>query len=627
MGSLFSSPTSGSYHTLPSVLLKKKAIINMKNENDHECFKWCITRWLNPCDVHQERITKLLIEQSKELNWEGIKFPMNYRDINRFEKQNSNIHVNVFGYEKSVYILRSGVSKDGKTVCNLLLTSDGENQHYSLIHNMSRLLSSQTTKHDGEMFYCLRCFNHFPTEKSLDRHLEYCTKQDVIKTVLPKKGEFLIFKNHKHIVEHPINIVGDFECFTNPIDSCQPDNKNSFTQQYQKHIPSGFCVYPLLGEGIDFKHDPIISSNKDNLGLEFIDACTKIAIEFYNKFKIAKNMIMTDEDKKNFKESKVCWLCVKGDFIIPSSSCTSCYMMKQQSGGKYSCCKKCGIEKKMWKVRDHCHFTGKYRGAAHSKCNLENRIPKFIPILLHNLSGYDAHLFIKDLGKIDGNITVIPNNEEKYISFTKTIVVDTFIDKKDEKEKEIKRQLRFLDSYKFIASPQDKLVRNLTSCGKCDTCKPPSCIKRWNENGKIIYYDGIGVCEKCINCLKIGKPCQTPVDIRLIETKKYFKDTSLVMRKGVYPYDYMNCIEKFNDTKLPAKELFYSKLNDTNISDVDYEHAQKVWNVFECKNMRDYHDLYLKLDVLLLADIWQNFRKICRDNYKLDPSWYLQLQD
>ena len=80
------------------------------------------------------------------------------------------------------------------------------------------------------------------------------------------------------------------------------------------------------------------------------------------------------------------------------------------------------------KVRDHCHFTGRYIGAAHNKCNLKLKAPNFIPFVLHNLEGYDCHLFIKNLGVTEGNINCIPKNEEKYISFTKNIVVDTFMD-------------------------------------------------------------------------------------------------------------------------------------------------------------------------------------------------------
>ena len=104
---------------------------------------------------------------------------------------------------------------------------------------------------------------------------------------------------------------------------------------------------------------------------------------------------------------------------------------------------------------------------------------------------------------------------------------------------------------------------------------------------------------------------------------KYFsqKKQELLLRKGVYPYDHIDCLDKLLETKLPPKEAFYSLLNDEGISE-DYEHAQNVWKEFRMKSMRDYHDFYLKTDVLLLADVFEEFRKVCLDNYKLDPAWY-----
>ena len=110
---------------------------------------------------------------------------------------------------------------------------------------------------------------------------------------------------------------------------------------------------------------------------------------------------------------------------------------------------------------------------------------------------------------------------------------------------------------------------------------------------------------------------------KLIQTKKEFGEkVKLISRKGIYPYDYMNGIKKFSEEKLPPKEEFYSKLNDCNISDEDYNHAKEVWKEFEVKNLGEYHDLYLKSDVLLLADVFEEFRNVCLENYSLDPAWY-----
>jgi hypothetical protein len=205
-------------------------------------------------------------------------------------------------------------------------------------------------------------------------------------------------------------------------------------------------------------------------------------------------------------------------------------------------------------------------------CNLNYKIPKFFPVVFHNLSGYDSHLFIKKLA--GGKINCIPNNEEKYISFSREIVVDKFTTK-DGIEREVKRELRFIDSFRFMASSLDALSKNLTK-------------------------------EQCKN---IGR-------------RYSGKQLDLLLRKGVYPYDYVDCLAKLDETSLPPKDSFYSRLNDSGITDEDYEHAQTVWKEFGCKTFRDYHDLYNESDVLILADVFENFRDVCMKHYKLDPAWY-----
>ena len=110
---------------------------------------------------------------------------------------------------------------------------------------------------------------------------------------------------------------------------------------------------------------------------------------------------------------------------------------------------------------------------------------------------------------------------------------------------------------------------------------------------------------------------------QLIHTKSIFGDqTNLLSRKGVYPYDFMDSFEKFN-YQLPEKEAFFSRLNNENISEDDFQHAKNVWKEFNMKTMAEYHDLYLKTDTTILADVFENFRKPCLATYGLDPCWYL----
>ena len=141
--------------------------------------------------------------------------------------------------------------------------------------------------------------------------------------------------------------------------------------------------------------------------------------------------------------------------------------------------------------------------------------------------------------------------------------------------KPLHHQIRFIDSLKFMSSSLDKLASNLIK----DDFKN---LKRYYEGDKL----------------------------------------DLLTRKGIYPCEYMTSPEKLKETKLPPKEVFYSRLNEEDISDEDYTHAKKVWKTFKMKNLEDYHNLYNQVDVLLLPDVFENFRDICIKNYKLDPAHY-----
>ena len=170
------------------------------------------------------------------------------------------------------------------------------------------------------------------------------------------------------------------------------------------------------------------------------------------------------------------------------------------------------------KVRDHCHFTGKYRGAAHYIYNLQFKKPKFAPVIFHNLAGYDSHLFVKALGKTEGNISVFQIMRKSTPASAKISMLALSSTKKVKKlTLRISFALSTASSLRLLLL--DKLVCNL----RLD---------------------------------------------RLKETEKVYKyKIELVSRKGVYPYDYMDSITKFDETELPPKKALYSKLNDYNMSD------------------------------------------------------------
>ena len=235
----------------------------------------------------------------------------------------------------------------------------------------------------------------------------------------------------------PFVVYEDFEAFPENIDSCEPDNRRSFTEKYQKHKPCGFSYKIVCSEDISkflpkslLKQVLYRAKNADeDVAQIFVEKLEKDIYDIYQTFEKSK-MIYTRKDKEKFIKSEECWICEKG------------------------------LAKNDKKVRDHCHFTGKFRGAAHNDCNLKVKKPKFTSVFFHNLSGYDSHLFVKNIRKSEGDIICIPNNEEKYISFNKKIQVGTYLDK-DKNEKEIIHEIRFLDSAKFIASSLDSLVKNL----------------------------------------------------------------------------------------------------------------------------------------------------------------------
>ena len=538
---------AGSYIELPKALKNKNAIINMKNQ-DEKCFMWSVLRALNPKDIHPERIDKDLKSKQDTINMKGIHNPVNFRDIDRFESQNPNISISVVGYNKDERVYPLKISK--YTGCEhdivLLLIKDGEKSHYCLVKNMSALLASQINNHKGTCNICLNCFNGFKTPDSLNKHKEYCYNNECVKIVMPPPGTYLRFKNFLHSEKAPFAIYADFESLIKPMDNCDPNPNKSYTKKYQKHEPISFSYYII--SSIDGVYKPILRKYTKTKP-EDVDVIDVFISWLEEDVKAIANiepkkMIFTEEDRKQFNKASDCWIC--------------------------------GEELGNDRVRDHCHYTGRYRGPAHNNCNLKYRKPKSIPVFFHNLSGYDSHLFIKKIGSSNKkeNIKCIPNNEEKYITFTKTIITGQYTNKKGE-DKDKTFDIVFKDSLKFMSSSLGALVNNL----------PKNAFK---------------------NLLKYFTP----------------KQAEILKQKGFYPYEYMNTEEKFNDTKLPPREAFYSKLSGRGIKEKDYKHAWNVWNTFKMKTFKEYHELYNITDVLLLADVFENFRNLCLKIYGLDPVYY-----
>ena len=294
------------------------------------------------------------------------------------------------------------------------------------------MVRSQKIKHTKKTFICKKCFGHFTKDYLLEKHISYCGNNETVLVKMPtKKNCILKFKHHFKKFPLPFVIYADFECFTVPVNSCQPNPEKSFTTTYQKHEPSGFCLH-LKGVVDNFK--PIVYTKKkpdEDISKKFIENVVKLTHMIYkNYYQKPKLLVLSKEEEKEFQSATKCHICEE----------------------------KLSLDKKS-NLKDHCHFTGKYRGAAHNQCNLSCRKPLILPVIFHNLQGYDAHLFIKQLAKVAGKLTSIPSTEEKYISFSKNIVVDYYY--KREKLASKKFEIRFIDSFKFLQTSLSNLVSNL----------------------------------------------------------------------------------------------------------------------------------------------------------------------
>ena len=307
-----------------------------------------------------------------------------------------------------------------------------------------------------------------------------------------------------------------------------------------------------------------------------------------------KEMIsLTKKEELNHNKQKVCHICRKG-FSTDDS------------------------DKTYLKVKDHCHYTGKYRGTAHDICNLRYKTPKEIPIVFHNGSTYDYHLIIKELAKeLEGELECLGESTEKYITFSASVKKE--ITKKDKIIK-ISYKIKFIDSFRFMSTSLSGLVDNLLEgLHKCTDCKLHLDYMSIKDN-QLIF--------RCFRFKKnYEKDFNKELIKRFVNTYRFCnKDLNkfiLLLRKGVYSYEYMDYWERFDETLLSNKEVFYGNLIMEDITDIDYRRANKVFKEFKLKRLGEYHDLYVQSDTLLLADVFENFRNMCIKVYELVPAHFL----
>ena len=477
--------------------------------NDQYCFSWCILAQLYPVENHEDRISKYIIHLNK-LNLKGLEFPMKVKDIPKFENLN-NLNINVFELTGNV-LTPIHVNKNYlQPQIDLLLYEN----HYCLITRLHCLINK-----DSHMrWVCRRCLTAFSSQPVLIDQMERCIKQQPTKISFSYK-DHLKFEDHHMKIPLPIRVYADFECIN------QPQNiPNVLFEQIP--IAVGFYVISPFGN----KYSSYFGTDCTKW---FVKEMLKLELEANKYFKTNLELQITPEEEESFQQSTICWLCENSLDNTEGALCT--------------------------KVRDHDHLTGKYRGAAHNICNIncKQRSSSFVPIFFHNFSGYDCHLIFEELlteaYNQNYNPTIISKSLENYVS----VQVGC---------------LRFLDSYRFLSSKLDKLVKSL-------------------DNFPIMKLEGMS--------------------------------DDLFKKKLSYPYEYLN-LDNFQEPLNLTKGDYWSTLTQSYPSDDDIKRTQELIDKNNIKNGQELTMLYLKMNVLQLADVFENFVESSTRECKINPLYSYSL--
>ena len=266
-----------------------------------------------------------------------------------------------------------------KKQVNLLMIEDGEKRHYTAIRNISRLLLKLNGKTKRAYHYCMNCLNGFRRESAKDENYEYCSSNGHVKVNLPTEEEkWLKFHDGQYQFKVPFMLYADFESILKPVDEWYKEKMNRmkagrkgkapYTEKISKHVPSAWCVHSAFAYG-DVPDSLKMYRGKDCVE-KFVEYIKEEVKWLHEKFPQKPMIELAGALKREHEAAEKCHICLK-EFNDPKNK----------------------------KVRDHCRYTGLYRRAAHNNCNLKYRTPDYIPIVFHNLSGYDTHLFIKELGR------------------------------------------------------------------------------------------------------------------------------------------------------------------------------------------------------------------------------------
>jgi hypothetical protein len=574
-------PLAGSsYIETPASIKVKHAVINVQN-NDNQCFRWAILSAMYPATKNANRVCNYepFVER---VNWTGLKFPVTLSQIPMFERNNPNLRINVYVFvEEDMEVIPVYISKclAREKQIDLLLLREGDKSHYVWIKKMSALVCHRSTNR-SHVFICPHCIHPYTTEESFNRHLPECSQHKRQKVSLPKKDEKWLFWKSENKTEYcPYVIYADFESYLSPVQ--QGGGKGVVNE----HIPSGFCCYTVSRDE-EFCSKPVLYSGPNCMDV-FFDHLLSEQRRISCILGVNYEMLpLTLEEQARYDASTVCNCCHK-----PYTDSNRKVRHHNHRTGQFinAMCNACNLKlkprkrKRVWKTKMNKRSrlqerTFRKRKTNHDESDEDDQGPYkiFIPVVFHNLKNYDSHHIFRFFNsrvveKFDENrnenslqnVEIIALNLERFVSFELLY-------------------LRFIDSCQFLSASLESLVGSL------------------------------------------AKSCNEPYD-KFKHTRFHMGQNELLFSKGIFPYEYFDTLDKFSETSLPPKHSFYSNLSMEGITDEDYNRAQKIWRTFGCKTFKDYHDHYLKTDVLLLADVFENFREMGMKYYGLDPSHYLTL--
>ena len=530
------------------------------------------------------------------LNFDGIDFRTPVSQIDKLERQKTNFAINVFGWENEQVIVHRISEKDGSIPrINLMISKQGDNTHYSWVKRLTALLCDQN-RHNESKHFCERCLHGYSRKDLLERHKPECKGllKSPTRTEMLKEGENkMSITNYHKQMKAPYVIYANFECVLEKIDGCEPSLDASFKLKTEKHEPCGFSYIAVRSDGKLFGPFPYRGRDAVYVFLSWLQNHER---EMREDMANKRPLVMTPEDWKNHRKATDCHICTKSlvkDLFLDSISVYAPETGKYCGQSQRSCCfaamksytgprrerqPKDAID--WWivntqetclfcadpllvanfkdSVKDQDHMTGKYRGAAHNECNFKLKL---------NAKTDPIPIIFHNMKNYDSHLLM--QAMARVQGEIKCIPTNT--------EKYISfslGNLRFIDSLNFMQSSLDKLVKGS---------------------------DEFPIMQKTVSEENKRQPLQ---------------------KKGIYPYEYMNSFERFDEKQLPEKEKFYSSLSGKGITDEEYAHAQEVWATFGCQTLGNYHDMYVATDVLLLADVFENFRKVCQEKYGLDPAHY-----